>query len=189
MSRFRPRGGDSSVVLPLRSPAPDPGSRSPWTEGAGESVQRLDRRVIWRWRASGVGGVLLAALAVAASGAWLPIGVSSVVLALAVSVVGLPAAWVVPSLRHRAWGYHTAERELWVRRGVWLRVTSVIPLDRIQHVDTRQDVLEERLGLARVAVFTAGIQGAETVIPGIPVEEAEALRDRVLAWRGAVDVV
>ena len=168
-------------VPALAKPTPEAEADAHWTS--------LDPRVIWRWRASALGGVVLAALAVAFSGRWFPVDAPTAALALVISALGLPAAWVVPSLRHRAWGYRAGERELWVRHGVWLRVTSVVPLDRIQHVDTRQDVLDKWLRLARVAVFTAGVRGAEILIPGLPAQEAGSLRDRILARRGAVDVV
>lgn len=168
-------------VPALAKHAPETDADAPWTS--------LDPRVIWRWRASALGGVVLAALAVAFSSRWFPVDAPAAALSLAVAALGLPAAWIVPSVRHRAWGYRAEERELWIRQGVWLRVTSVVPLDRIQHVDTRQDVLEKWLRLARVAVFTAGVRGAEIQIPGLPAQEAGHLRERILARGGAVDVV
>ena len=63
--------------------------------------------------------------------------------------------------------------------------TSVIPHRRIQHVDTRRDLLERWLGLARVVVYTAGIRGAQVTIPGLPADEAEALRDQLAELGGA----
>lgn len=105
-------------------------------------------------------------------------------LAAAALLVGLVAATVWPPVRYRSWGYAVRARELYVRRGVLSRATTVIPHARIQHVDTRQDVVERQLGLARVVVYTAGIRGAELTLPGLDAGDAETLRDRLAALAG-----
>jgi membrane protein YdbS with pleckstrin-like domain len=107
-------------------------------------------------------------------------------LSVLIPVIGLGLAIVWPPLQYQSWGFRLGEADLYVRRGVLSRTTSVIPHRRIQHVDTRRDLLERWLGLARLVVYTAGIRGAEITIPGIAAEEAETLRD-YLAERGGMD--
>ena len=104
-----------------------------------------------------------------------------------IGILGFGAAWVRAPLRYDVWRFGVQAGDLRVRRGVFVRTTSVIPLARIQHVDTRQDVLERWLGLARIVVYTAGIRGAEISVPGLAAAEAEAIRDRLAAIAGAAD--
>lgn len=98
-------------------------------------------------------------------------------------------AWIWPPLQYRSWRYQVREHQLWAESGVAARTTSVIPYVRIQHVDTRQDLLERALGISRVVVFTAGIRGAEFVLPGLPTAEAERLRDQLAELAGVEHAV
>ena len=65
---------------------------------------------------------------------------------------------------------------------------SSIPLNRIQHVDTRQGPLERMLGLSRLLVFTAAGMSADGSIPGLASDVAESMRDE-LSRRGGDDGV
>lgn len=154
--------------------------------GAGPPASRgLDPRVILFWRITGIGGVLFAVAASAALAAlFLPAPPSAAVWAM-IGLLGSGAAWVGAPLRYDAWSYDVQDSEVRVRRGVFARTTSLIPLGRIQHVDTRQDLVERWLGLARVVIYTAGIRGAELTIPGLAERDAVALRDRLAAFVGA----
>lgn len=154
-----------------------------------EAVQhRLHSGVVWHWRAS----LLLSAAALLVVlvlverffGGYIPTATLPVVLVLA-----LVWAWVWPPLQYRSWRYQIREHQLWAERGVAARTMSVIPYVRIQHVDTRQDLLERALGIARVVVFTAGIRGAEFVLPGLPTAEAERLRDQLAELAGVEHAV
>lgn len=110
-------------------------------------------------------------------------------LAAAVGILALGAAVVVPSWRYRAWRFALRERELFLRRGVLFRTTSIVPHARIQHVDTRHGPIDRWLGLASVVVFTAGTRGAVLSIPALEADEAERIRDRLAALSGAGDAV
>jgi len=91
----------------------------------------------------------------------------------------LGALWL-PTLAFDRWGYALSEKELLVRRGLWVRQFTSIPTSRIQHVDTQQGPLEQLFGLTRLLVYTASGQGADSVIPGLEPEEAERLRDHLV---------
>jgi membrane protein YdbS with pleckstrin-like domain len=150
------------------------------------SLRRLDPRVVTYWRLA-----LLAEVLAASAGVWLVAPfverwLSIGGLAPLVALLGLVLAIAWPPARFRAWRFGLRREDLLVHRGVLVRTTSIIPHRRIQHVDTRRDPLERWLGLANVVVYTAGIRGAEITIPGLAVDEAEALRDR-LAELGGTD--
>ncbi len=75
-----------------------------------------------------------------------------------------------------------APEELVVRRGRLFRTVVSVPYGRLQYVDVQSGPLTRRLGMATVELHTASpVSGGR--IPGLPTEEAEALRGR-LAARG-----
>ena len=153
------------------------------------SLRPLSPRAVQLWRITG-----LVRAAVGVAGAlvleWLldpplPFGA----LAFIVAAAGLVYVVLLPPLHYGAWRYALGESDLYLRHGVLIRTTSIVPHARIQHVDTRHGPLDRWLGLARVVVYTAGTRGAIIPIPGLDVNEAEALRDRLAALSGAGDAV
>jgi len=114
--------------------------------------------------------VLLAAL----------VGPIAAVAAAAVSLVLLGLALLSVERRWRAWGYAERADDLLVRRGVLVRRTSVVPYGRMQYVDVTAGPLDRRLGLAKVVLHTAAA-ASDAAIPGLPLAEAERLRDRLAA--------
>ncbi|MBW1879859.1 MAG: PH domain-containing protein [Deltaproteobacteria bacterium] len=133
---------------------------------------------------------------------WLPmVAIMAGVLVALVSVVGglvagavlsfllfLAAVWF-PSLAFDRWGYMVRADEVLITHGVLVRRVTAIPVSRIQHVDTRQGLIEQWIGLARVKVFTASGIGGDGVIPGLALEDAEDLRDRLVSLGGGDDGV
>jgi membrane protein YdbS with pleckstrin-like domain len=103
--------------------------------------------------------------------------------AVAVAAMGAAATGLGLISVHRrfeAWGYAERADDLLVRRGVLVRRTSVVPYGRMQFVDVTAGPLDRRLGLARVTLHTAAA-ASDASIPGLPVEEATRLRDRLAA--------
>ncbi|HEV7195004.1 MAG TPA: PH domain-containing protein [Pedococcus sp.] len=132
-----------------------------------------------------------ARLTLLAAGLVVPLGVA-VVLAfqvadgwwwavVAVALVGVGGTWVV--LRQvSAISWVELEEELVVRRGRIFRSLVSVPYGRLQYVDVHSGPLDRLLGIAEVTLHTASPQ-LSAGIPGLPVAEAEALRQR-LAARG-----
>jgi len=82
--------------------------------------------------------------------------------------------------RVRAIGYRLREDDLVFRRGImWHRVVAV-PYGRMQLVDVSRGPVARALGLAELRFVTAAAATGVT-IPGLPEEEAERLRDRLVA--------
>ena len=83
---------------------------------------------------------------------------------------------IVPKLRWLRWSFAVYDEEIDIQRGIlWLR-RIIIPLIRVQNVDTRQGPIMRANGLASFTVATAA---GEHEIPGLAVDEADALRDHV----------
>jgi len=105
---------------------------------------------------------------------------------LIVSQTVLAVLW--PPLEYDAFRYSVREDDLLVQSGVIFKRWSSIPLNRIQHVDTRQGPLERMFGLSRLLVFTAAGMSADGSIPGLATAVAESMRDE-LSRRGGDDGV
>jgi membrane protein YdbS with pleckstrin-like domain len=151
-------------------------------------VHALDPRVVNLWRLQGF--TRLATF-------WIPVlGMLSLFLRFrygfgAVGWVAL--GWILlvalqaviwPALAYRRYRYAVRNDDLLVESGVLFRHTVSIPLDRIQHVDTRQGPLERIFGLSRVVVYTAAGLSADGSIPGLDEAGADALRDSLVRRRG-----
>lgn len=94
-----------------------------------------------------------------------------VVLALIVLSVG-----VMPGLRWRRWRYEIRPEEVDLQRGVYWVSRTLVPLARIQHVDTKQGPLQRRFGLSTVVFYTAA---GPNQIPELSTPIAADVRDRI----------
>jgi len=104
-------------------------------------------------------------------------------LVVLVSALGI---WPAPDLRWRQWRYEIGESEVDLQSG-WLTITRTkIPMNRIQHVDTRRGPLQRRFGLASVVLYTAAGQNE---IPALADPVAADARDRIAALAGAAQDV
>lgn len=95
-----------------------------------------------------------------------------------------PLAYLASVLSYRNLGYALGERFLRTRRGWIGHSMHVVPIRNVQAVVVRQTPFDRRLGLATVAVDTAGqsFTGGGPSIPSLPLREAHALA-RALAHR------
>lgn len=87
-------------------------------------------------------------------------------------------------LRYRAWCFELQDDALYLERGVFTEVRTVLPYVRVQHVDTQRNPLERVLGLGRVVVYTAGSRGADVSVPGLTRERATDLREELRTRTG-----
>jgi uncharacterized protein len=90
----------------------------------------------------------------------------------------------VPELRWRRWRWEVREHEIDIRRGTIAVTRTLVPMLRVQHVDTKRDLLQQGLGLATVVFHTAA--GANE-IPALTVAEAGQVRDRIAALARTAD--
>ncbi|WP_251343488.1 PH domain-containing protein [Haloplanus halophilus] len=132
-------------------------------------------RVVWAGQAAvtaAVVGALVLAVDLLAVDLplWLPPAAFVVVLALG---VGLALA------RYRVWRYEVRDDALYLERGVFTRVRTVVPFVRLQHVDSSRGPVERLVGLASTVVYTAGSRGADVTIPGLTPAGADDLRERL----------
>jgi membrane protein YdbS with pleckstrin-like domain len=80
---------------------------------------------------------------------------------------------VIPALRWKRWRYEVRENEIELKRGIFVIKRTLVPMIRVQHVDTRQGPILKKYRLATVTISTAATVHE---IPALDVEEAEELR-------------
>lgn len=100
------------------------------------------------------------------------------VIFAAVAVVLLVNA-VLAFRRVRAIGYVLRDDDLLFRRGIMFERVVAVPYGRLQMVDVTRGPLLRGLGLATLKFVTASA-ATGVYLPGLPVEQAEALRDRLV---------
>ena len=98
-------------------------------------------------------------------GLWLGALIASVVLVV-----------VVPEVRWRRWRYEIREREIDIRHGLWTVRRTLVPMARVQHVDTESGLVQQGFDLSTVVFHTAA---GQTAIPQLSDDDAAAARERI----------
>lgn len=95
-------------------------------------------------------------------------------------IIGLLATFVfiylIPKLRYRRWRYEVYEQEIYIQHGILIVTRTIIPMLRVQHVDTKQGPILNMYKLATVSISTAATTHE---IPALQEKEASDLRDRI----------
>jgi uncharacterized protein len=150
-----------------------------------EPAGRLPPQARSYWRVSGLlqglGALVIAfALAMPLGGPW-----RWLVLAAGVGVLAALVA-VVPDVRWRRWRYEVRDHEIDIRHGTFVVRRTLVPMRRVQHVQTEAGPLQDQFGLSTVSFHTAA--GA-TAIPALGRDEAERVRARVAVLARTLDDV
>jgi membrane protein YdbS with pleckstrin-like domain len=130
--------------------------------------------VVWRW-GSAIGYAFLFGIPIAyyAIFGWQDVHYW---LLFAVSLLSLSlwsfAVFLLPPIIWKRWRYSINQNEIDLLRGVFVRTETLIPLSRVQHVDTRQGPLLRWFNLSSVTISTAATTHE---IPGLD----EIIADRV----------
>ncbi|MEC2077365.1 PH domain-containing protein [Metabacillus fastidiosus] len=91
-------------------------------------------------------------------------------------VIAILITFIIPTIRHRIWRYEVHEHEIELQHGVLVIKRVLIPLVRVQHVDTHQGPLLRKYQLASIQISTAATVHE---IPALELEEADMLRDYI----------
>ncbi|SDJ45089.1 PH domain-containing protein [Salimicrobium halophilum] len=100
-----------------------------------------------------------------------------IALAVLLFVIDLVlSVFLVPALRWRRWKYEVFEQEIYIQHGILIRRRTIVPMLRVQHVDTKQGPILKHFSLATVTISTAATTHE---IPALSDGEASDLRDRI----------
>lgn len=98
-------------------------------------------------------------------------------LAIALAAAYVPwGIYFSPWLRMRFWRYELRENELEIQHGMFVIKRHLIPMVRVQYVDTEHGPLMRYFGLTTLSVSTAATKFA---IPALPKQRAEQLRGEI----------
>ena len=82
----------------------------------------------------------------------------------------------VPEVRWQRWYYEVDEHEIDLQSGILIITRTLVPIKRVQHVDTRQGPILRSYGLADVTISTAATTHR---IPALNEEVADKVRDQI----------
>lgn len=149
-----------------------------------DHFERLSRRSVKAWRFNGglwslaawIVPAYLGVLRYFGSGVgWWLIGAC----ALAALLVSVLLLWVVPEVLWRQWQYRVDQHEIDLHHGIWFTRRTLVPVRRVQHVDTRQGPVLRYYGLADVVISTAATTHK---IPALDEDKAEQVRSDISAF-------
>ncbi len=85
---------------------------------------------------------------------------------------------IIVSFNNRSYAIRT--QDIMYKHGILSRLTTVIPLNRIQHIAINEGVFLRMFGLAQLQIFTAGSGLTDLKLSGITKEDAEKFRELII---------
>jgi len=153
-----------------------------------EPEQRIDIKAVKYWRYTNIISAVFFLLVPAAYylavrlwhwPAWITIVLLFLTLALAVFNICYK-----PEIIWKTWRYDVSEQEIDLFHGVFIKTRTLIPMVRVQHVDTQQGPLLRHFGLSTVTISTAA---GTHEIPALADDVAASLRDSISELARVVD--
>jgi uncharacterized protein len=146
----------------------------------GEPQKRISPMALKVWKIYGVlESLIVAALAVGAIVLTFIFDWSHWVTAISVGVVILFTylfVFLLPTIKWKRWRYEVREQEIELQRGILIVKRTLVPMVRVQHVDTVQGPILKRYGLSTITISTAANVHE---IPALDMEEADELRNSI----------
>jgi uncharacterized protein len=143
----------------------------------GEPRKRISERALSVWRIYGMIGLTVSFIVFAAIIILIIVfdGPKWIIPMLIIVLIGEGYFFLffIPALRWRRWRYEVREQEIEIQKGLFVVKRTLIPMIRVQHVDSSQGPLLKKYRLASVTISTAATVHE---IPALDEEEAEELR-------------
>ncbi|MEL3972893.1 PH domain-containing protein [Rossellomorea oryzaecorticis] len=146
----------------------------------GEPQKRISPKALKVWRLHGVIQTLLLAIVVAGV-----IVLSTLfdwpvwIMAAAIAVLLLFTYMMIfflPTIRWKRWRYEVREQEIELQRGFIFVKRTLVPMVRVQHVDTVQGPILKKYHLSTITISTAATVHE---IPALDTDEADELRHSI----------
>lgn len=99
-----------------------------------------------------------------------------VIAVAAVMIYAYLFIYLFPKIKWLRWRYEVRESEIELQHGLFIVKRTLIPMVRVQHVDTSQGPILRKYNLAGITISTAA---TNHVIPALVTEEADELRSRI----------
>lgn len=141
---------------------------------------QISRKGLTVWRLYGSIETLVIALVAAGAGAmtyffdwpnWLYALYAGIIV-----LFGFLLIYLFPKIRWERWRYEVREQEIELQHGLFIVRRTLVPMVRVQHVDTAQGPILRKYNLAEISISTAA---TVHTIPALITEEADELRARI----------
>ncbi|UOQ92656.1 PH domain-containing protein [Halobacillus shinanisalinarum] len=145
-----------------------------------EPSQRISRRALTLWRIygyinTGIVGVIAIAIIILTNLYSWPLWPSFVIGVLFVLEI-IFSIWLIPSIKWDRLRYEVRDQEIEYQYGLFIVKRILVPMVRVQHVDTEQGPLLRKYRLATISISTAATVHK---IPALDEREAEGLRNTI----------
>lgn len=145
-----------------------------------EPQKRISKKALKVWRISGgikaavswiLAGIVLFLIHIFNGPIWI-----SILISLLVLIETYILIFTFPLLKWQRWRYEVREEEIELQEGIFIIKRTLVPMIRVQHVDTVQGPILRKYHLASVIVSTAATAHE---IPALEESEAEQLRQSI----------
>lgn len=145
-----------------------------------EPINRISVKGLRVWRIYGMLQTLIVLLLGIGTGVinyftgnymWLYIVAGAVVV-----LFGYLFIYLFPKVRWSRWRYEVRDQEIELQHGLFVVKRTLVPMIRVQHVDTEQGPILRKYDLASITISTAA---TSHTIPALITEEADELRGRI----------
>ena len=83
---------------------------------------------------------------------------------------------IFPNIRWKIWRYEVREQEIEIQSGLFVVKRTLIPMVRVQHVDTEQGPILRKYKLANISISSAA---TTHTIPLLQLKDADMLRTKI----------
>lgn len=148
----------------------------------------ISEKVLKVWRLTGL-FISVAIWAFAAAAVFLiflfdgPLWMTAVIIFLA-AVFTYVDIYLFPLIKWKRWRYEVRETEIEIQSGLFIIRRTLVPMVRVQHVDTKQGPLLRKYDLASVQISTAATIHE---IPALDLSEADDLRHYISNMASVVE--
>jgi len=84
-------------------------------------------------------------------------------------------------------GFAMREKDLIYKSGIIAETTTIVPLNRIQHVALNEGIFSRIFKLGKIQIYTAGGQSGHLMIAGVEIETAKSMKELLLKKLGEMD--
>ena len=86
-------------------------------------------------------------------------------------------------------GFALREKDIIYKSGIVAETTTVVPLNRIQHVALDEGIFSRIFKLGKLQIFTAGGQSGHLHIAGIEIEKAKSIKEMLLRKLDQIEIL
>jgi hypothetical protein len=112
------------------------------------------------------------------------IPINFIFIGLAVFLLFAASLVVIMIKSHHQKGYAIRDKDVLYKEGLFFKSETIIPFNRVQHVEVNQGAVDRMFTLAELGIFTAGGSASDLKIPGLTPPQAHKIKDFLIRKTG-----